>query len=286
MRCIVALAAACLVLGCGEKKPAPDIDKTDPVYRLSRGENRRYTISYVQSLSVSSEEERLVADRRYDATFTLAREGEAETGFRAWITLDALDASLVTAEGRQSYDSRQIVGKRIAATVAHKGGSPVYSDPSSMPLLNLGPGGAGGGEQNVLFLFDYAFPGLPAGIAREGDTWSTTITRTHLEGSLPVTAAVTAAHRMVGFETVEGIQCMLVESRLSAPLSAVTEQDGEVWQYEGRLDGTAYWYFSPGTGALVRLSARESSQGATWATKVEAAIRQKTAVEVRLVHEE
>ncbi len=284
MRWIVALALSCLVLGCGEKQPETDIENIDPVYRLSRGETRSYTVSYVQSVSVRMVKETLVADRRYDAAFTLTREGEAETGFRAWITLDALDVSLVTKEGQEGFDSRQIVGKRLAATVAHKGGAPAYPDPSAMPPLDLGQGG--GGEQHVSFLFDYAFPRLPSGVAKEGDTWETTVTRSHIEGTLPVTAAVTTTHRMTGFETIDGIRCMMVESRMSAPLSAVIEEDGKVWEYKGLLDGTAYWYFSPGTGALVRLSARESSQGATWATEVKASIRQKTAVDVRLVHDE
>ena len=284
MRWIVALALSCLVTGCGEKQQETDIENTDPVYRLSRGKTRSYTVSCVQSVSANMGEETLVADRRYDAAFTLAMEGEAETGFGTWITLDALDASLVTKEGKQGFDSRQIVGKRIAATVARKGGAPAYPDPSTMPPLDLGQGG--GGEQHVSFLFDYAFPRLPSGVAKEGDTWETTVTRSHIEGSVPVTAPVTTAHRMIGFETIDGIPCMMVESRLSAPLSAVIEQDGKMWEYKGLLDGTAYWYFSPGTGALVRLSARENSQGAIWATEVKASIRQNTAVEVRLVHDD
>jgi hypothetical protein len=284
MRVIVSLVVAALAVSSCAKKDEPDVpQEVDPVYRLTAEALQRYRVVCTQDVAIDMDGQPMSARRTYKATFTLTDEGQAANGYRATITLDALDVELVTSDGPHTFDTGHIVGKHLDTALDRKGGALSYAELDSLPPLDTAA--MVGVDADVAFLFDYVFPRLPDGPVGVGNTWRVNSTRTQIEGIIPVTTQVATTHQLAGFQTVDGFRCMKIESRSTAVLEGAIEDMEPPWQYKGSLRGTGIWYFAIEEGFLVLLALEEISQGNASMGGMSAPTQQNTTIEVQRVLE-
>ena len=285
MRIIIAFVIAVLaVTGCAkdggkDKREAPR--EVNPVYRLAAGAPQQYRVIYTQKVAMYIDGQVVNARRTYKTAFTLTHEGTAANGFRATIAVDGLTAGLSTIDGSETFDSNPIIGKHLDTTLDRKGGAPGYT--GSLPTLTTGA--ITGGDVDVAFLFDYAFPRLPEGPVTVGNMWRVKSTRTQIEGTIPVTTEVSTTHQLAGFETVDGIDCLKIDTRLAATLEGFIEDTAPPWMYKGTLRGAGTWYFAIEEGYLVSLTLEEVTQGSMTIDGTPSPIQQNTNVTVERIQE-
>jgi hypothetical protein len=284
MRLIVGLVVAVFFLsGCTQDKGGKDGQKAprevNPVFKLAAGAPQQYRVIYTQEMVIDVDGKVVSARRTYKTAFTLTHEGKAEEGFHAMINVDGLTAELITTDGSEAFDTGHIVGKHLDATLDRRGGAPGYA--GSLPALDTGA--ITGGDVDVAFLFDYAFPRLPDEPVAVGNTWRVKSTRSQIEGTVPVTTEVSTTHQLAGFETVDGIDCLKIDTRSSAVLEGAMEDTVPPWTYKGTLRGRASWYFAVEEGYLVTLTLEEVTQGATTMGGAPSPTQQNTNVTVERI---
>ena len=142
-----------------------------------------------------------------------------------------------------------------------------------------------GGSVGIDEFIKYGFPALSVQQVKKGAKWNAAFQRTQLEGSIHVTAKMEEVYRLAGYETVDDLACVKIESQIKGILNGSESQYGSQWTYTGKLKGKATWYFSYEEGLLVKLISNETTEG-TISTQGENAVsvptKQKTKVEIRL----
>lgn len=239
-----------------------------------------YTAEYDQEVLVDMGDHAMEAGRRYGARYTITGAGGAEGRHEGSVRLDSLGIAVTSAQGRQAFDTRHLIGDEFTMTVREAGGAPEYG--GEVPTLDLGP--MLGGEVGPTLLMDYGFPQLPDLPVSEGDTWEGTVTRSQLEGILEVVAHLTAEYTFAGWETVGGVDCVRIEASISGDLSGLGEQHDVAFDYSGSLQGSRVWLFDPTSGSLVQMNAEESTEGRMTSESVNAPVQQHTTVQIRSVN--
>lgn len=257
-------------------------DGASPVelrFALADGEPLSYSAEYRQDVLLDMGDHAMEAGRRYEARYTITGAGSADGHHQGSVRLDSLRIAVTTAQGRQAFDTRHLIGDEFEMTVGEAGGAPAYG--GDVPALDLGP--MLGGEVGPTLLMDFGFPQLPDRPVSAGDTWQGTIHRTHVEGILAVTAELTATYTLAGWETANGVECARIEASISGDLSGLTEQHGASFDYSGTLQGTRVWLFDPSSGSVVRMDGEESTDGRMTSESVDAPVEQLTTVHIRTV---
>lgn len=271
------LAALCGGLAAGAAASCGgDAGPVEMLYMYTAGRPVRYVTTYQQAIEVDMGNQPMTATRDFRVGFTLDGEN---------VTLDSLRAAIISAQGRQAIDSRHLIGEMWVMHVPPRGGMPHYM--GETPAVNMGA--MSGGELPTAWLVDYTFPHLPTGVVEPGATWSSEHQRTHVEGSSHILADLVTEYTFVGYETVDGVRAVRVESVTAGQLTSIEggedEDESQAWVYEGTLSGTATWFFDPATGTLLKLTAHEESDGSTSLDEMSAGISQTTDIEVqRIAH--
>lgn len=267
-------AGACTTEGYREAAGPVDLR-----FALAAGEPVTYSADYEQEVLVDMGDHAMEATRRYETRYTITGTGTSGGQHEASVSLDSLRVAVTTAQGRQAFDTRHLIGDEFTIAVREFGGTPEYG--GDVPAIDLGP--MLGGEVGPTLLIDYAFPRLPDHPVAAGDTWVDTIERTHVEGVLSVAAELRAEYALAGWETVNGVRCARIEARVGGDLSGVGERGGVSLDYAGRLEGTRVWLFDPASGSLVQMEGEDSTEGRMTSESVDAPVRQHTTVRIRAV---
>lgn len=253
------------------------VGPVDLRFWLAEGEPVTYSAVYQQDVLVDMGNHAMEAERRYEARYTITGSGASEGRHEGSVSLDSLRVAITTAQGRQAFDTRHLIGDRFTVSVPDLGGTPEYG--GEVPSIDLGP--MLGGEVGPALLMDYGFPQLPDHPVSVGDTWEGTIHHVHVEGVLPVTAELTAAYTLVGWETVNDVECVRIEARISGDLTGLGERSGISFDYSGTLEGSRVWHFDPSSGSVVQMDGEDSTDGRMTSEEVDAPVRQHTTVQIR-----
>jgi hypothetical protein len=281
MRLIIILVLAGLAAaGCAEKKDkGQPVIRVNPSYGLAAKSSQTYHVLYVQDVAIDVAGQPVNAQRTYEGTFTVRHDGETAEGRRATIRVDRLSAELVSSDGSEAFETGHIVGRRFDVTLDRKGGSPNYAE--RPPAVETGA--MAGGDVDISFLFDCAFPRLPDGVLLVGNTWRVKSRRHQVEGIVPVSADLLTTHQLSGFETVDGVRCMKIDMRSFAKLEGGIADMEPPWRYRGTLRGSGTWYFALDGGSLVSLTQEEVTQGNASSSAMSTPIQQNTRIQVERV---
>jgi hypothetical protein len=244
---------------------------------LTDGASTTYTAEYAQNVLVDMGDHAMDASRQYGARYTITGTGDGSANRQASVRLDSLGIAITTAQGRQAFDTRHLIGDEFTISVGETGGAPEYG--GEMPAIDMGP--MLGGEVGPAQLMGYGFPQLPDQPVSEGDTWQGTSTRSQVEGVLRVTGSLAAEYTFADWETVGGVDCVRIEATITGELTGLGEALEIPFDYSGTLNGTATWWFDPASGSLVRMSAEESTDGLMTSETIRAPVKQQTTVHIR-----
>jgi hypothetical protein len=235
--------------GCAAGEGGVEAGPVDLRFALENGGLAAYTAEYEQDVLVDMGDHAMEAGRRYGARYTITGAGVRDGRHEGSVRLDSLDIAITTAQGRQAFDTRHLIGGEFTMTVGEAGGAPGYG--GEVPAIDLGP--MLGGEVGPTLLMDYGFPQLPDHPVSAGDTWEGTSTRSHIEGILEVSAHLASEYTFAGWETVGGVECVRIEASITGDL------------------------------LLVQMDGEESTEGVMTSESVNAPVRQHTTVHIRSV---
>ena len=273
-----------LVTACGNSGKLDFSKEYKPEYRANEYNDLNYKAVYNLKTFMEMQGEPMNAERAFDFIYSFSgKEAEGENNHLISITLENIDAKMITALGQQKFDTRHINGKSFDMMISANGSKLSYPHPDQ--LLRLDMGAMAGGELNLEFILKYNFPELPDSPVKGGETWQETFQRTQIEGSLQPLVNINAVHQYVDVEKVDGYDCIKVESTYKAEIEDSEEQMGMIWTYIGKLEGSSTWYFAVQEGFVVKVSTKEKSKGimkSTGANPTEVPIQQEISVDINI----
>jgi len=278
--------SVCTAAGIQACSTSGGIDKnTEYVleYKSAGFSDRKYTAEYDWKASMEMQGQPMNADRLFKFLYSMAgKETGGGKSSLASVTYENVDAKMIMAQGQQKFDTRHINGTSFDMEISPNGSRLSFPKPDQLPRLDMGS--MAGGELDLTFILKYNFPALPDLPVKWLDTWREIFHRTWIEGSIPVTAEINATHAYVDVENIEGYDCLKIESTYAAEIEGSADQYGSNWLYQGKLEGTATWYFSLEQGFVVLASYAESTTG-TITTQgenaMEVPIKQTISVEIK-----
>lgn len=271
-----------LVIACGNSGKLDLNKEYKPEYRSNEYNDLNYKAVYNLKTFMEMQGQPMNAERAFDFIYSFSgKEAGSENSHLISITLENIDAKMITALGQQKFDTRHINGKSFDMMISANGSKLSYPHPDQ--LLRLDMGAMAGGELNLEFILKYNFPELPDSPVKGGETWQETFQRTQIEGSLQPLVNINAVHQYVDVEKVDGYDCIKVESTYKAEIEGSEEQMGMIWTYIGKLEGNSTWYFAVKEGFVVKVSTKEKSKGiikSTGANPMEVPIQQEISVDI------
>ena len=273
-----------LVTACGSSGKLDSIKEYKPEYRSYEFNDLNYKAVYNLKTFMEMQGQPMNAERVFDFTYAFSgKEAGSENDHLVSITLENIDAKMITALGQQKFDTRHINGKSFDIMISADGSKFSYPHPDQ--LLRLDMGAMAGGVLNLEFILKYNFPGLPDTPVKDGETWPETFQRTQIEGSLQPLVNINAVHQFVDVENVDGYDCLKVESTYKAEIEGSEEQMGTNWTYIGKLEGSSTWYFAIQEGFVVKVSSKEKSKGIIKSTgdhPMDVPIQQEISVDITI----
>ena len=266
-----------VVVGCAGGDSPEAAGPVDLRFALAVGAQVTYTAEYEQAVLVDMGDHAMEASRRHGARYAITGSVSADGGLQGSVRLDSLGIAITTAQGRQAFDTRHLIGDEFTITVGEEGGAPGYG--GDLPTVDLGP--MLGGEVGPVQFMGYGFPQLPDHAVSAGDTWQATSTRSQVEGILAVSGDLTTEYTFVGWEMVGGVECVKIEATIRGDLSGPGGHDETPFDYSGTLQGTATWFFDPASGSLVQMTGEESTDGLMTSEDISAPVQQQTTVRIR-----
>ena len=271
-----------LITVCGNSGKLDLNKEYKPEYRSNEYNDLNYKAVYNLKTFMEMQGQPMNAERAFDFIYSFSgKEAGSENSHLISITLENIDAKMITALGQQKFDTRHINGKSFDMMISANGSKLSYPHPDQ--LLRLDMGAMAGGELNLEFILKYNFPELPDSPVKGGETWQETFQRTQIEGSLQPLVNINAVHQYVDVEKVDGYDCIKVESTYKAEIEGSEEQMGMIWTYIGKLEGSSTWYFAVQEGFVVKVSTIEKSKGiikSTGANPMEVPIQQEISVDI------
>lgn len=277
--CTAAVIPACSASGGIDKNTEYVLE-----YKSAGFSDLEYTADYDWKAAMEMQGQPMNADWLF--TFLYSIDGKAaggEKGSLTTVTYENVDAKMIMALGQQKFDTRHINGTSFDMEISPKGCWLSFPEPDQLPRLDMGS--MAGGELDLTFLLKYNFPALPDFPVKCMDAWSEMFQRTWIEGSIPVTAEIKATHTYVDVENIEGYDCLKIESTYTAVVDGSADQHGSNWLYQGKLEGTATWYFTLEQGFVVLASYTESTTGTITSqgeNAMEVPINQTISIEIEL----
>lgn len=273
-----------LITACGNSSKLDSNKEYKPEYKSYEFNNLNYKATYNLKTFMEMQGQPMNAERFFDFTYALSgKETGSENDHLVSITLENIDAKMITSLGQQKFDTRHINGKSFDMIISAVGSKLSYPHPDQ--LLRLDMGAMAGGVLNLEFILKYNFPGLPDTPLKEGETWTETFQRTQIEGSFQPLVNINAVHQFVDVENVDGYDCLKVESTYKAEIEGSEEQMGTNWTYIGKLEGSSTWFFAIQEGFVVKVSSKEKSKGimkSTGDNSMEVPIQQEISVDINI----
>lgn len=271
-----------LITACGSSEKL-DLNKEYKLeYRSYEYKDLKYKAVYNLKTFMEMQGQPMNAERVFDFIYSFSvKEAEIENSHLLSITLENIDAKMITALGQQKFDTRHINGKSFDMMISANGRELSYPHPDQ--LLRLDMGAMAGGELNLEFILKYNFPELPDFPVKGDATWQETFQRTQIEGSLQPLVNINAVHQYVDVEKVDGYDCLKVKSSYKAEIEGSEEQMGMNWTYIGKHEGSSTWYFAVKEGFVVKVSTKEKSKGiikSTGDNPMEVPIQQEISVDI------
>lgn len=228
-----------------------------PHYRMPLGTTLRYRTSLgsLQNFEMMGQAVEITARRAY--VFSLRSEGLKDTNYHLHVTIDSMNASVITPEADVSPDVSSMVGKSFEMILSPLGREHDLPGVESLKY-ELTPGRS----TSIAPDFRTLFPDLAGKPVEIGGTWVTRDTIAIDESSTELRIILNSVNTLAGFETVDNLECARITAAVTGTLDGQGEQGGAILTFEGRVAGSELWHFANREGLLVSAHSNISTMGA------------------------
>lgn len=249
-----------LMTGCAVKKNIWGDPKTGLIlsYRMPENEVFQYKMSGDETQTVEMMGQTMKNVSKITSKFSLQTKGIKENNLILGITLDDMKMDINHSMlGDLSPELGSLIGKKFEMTLSSLGKELGFSGIESLQY-NLGQFG----KRNIDSSFKRVFPDLSEKPVKIGDTWTTKAETTEKESGLSIRIVSEGINTLEGMETVNGLECVKIETKITGTLSGEGQQMGADITLKADIKGASTWYFAYKEGILVKMTAKTSSEGA------------------------
>jgi len=162
------------------------------------------------------------------------------------VTIDDKAISITGMQGDLSPDLSSVKGKSFDMVLSPLGAEVDVSGAEAISYVSTA------GPRNVATDFKVFFPDLPGKPVKIGDSWPSGYAVDEKAGSVDMRLEFRLVNTLEGFETVDGMECARVVSKVTGSISGSGSQQGMDMLFGGAITGTDVWHFAPKEGVLVK----------------------------------
>jgi hypothetical protein len=248
-----------LLAGCAAKKQFWGDPKTGLIlkYQMPKDKVMKYqfTTDMKQNLEVMGNVMKNLVATSY--SFTTKSKGESDKNHLLEITVDSMKMNVNSPQGDFSPDLSSVIGKNFGMTLSSIGKELDVSGAEAIKY-DMGPEG----ERSIVSDFKTIFPDLAKKPVKVGDSWTTKDTIDIKGGRMDINMTFESVNTLVGFETLDGMECIKVTAKTAGTMDGEGEQGGANMVFEGDSESSDTWYFAYKKGVFVK----STSEGTTDAT--------------------
>lgn len=179
-------------------------------------------------------------------TDSFRSKGRKDGHYLLEVAIEDMSLSATGPRGDFKPDLTPVVGKTFDMVLSSLGAE---VDVSGAELLTFT---MPNGTRSVASGYKVFFPDLPGKPVKIGDTWPTDYSLEDKSGPMAMRTDIRRVNTLDGFETVAGMNCVRITSRLTGRVSGGGSQQGAEIRIEGDVKGTVVWHFAPKEGIYVQ----------------------------------
>lgn len=247
-----------LLIGCAAEKALWGDPKSGLIltYRMGEGEVLQYQMSAEQTQELDMMGQTMETETKSNSKFTATSKGKKEGNLMLGITMDDMKIHVSSMQGDMSPDMKGVIGKSFDMTLSPLGKE---VDVSGAKELTYNMGEAG--KRSLKSSFSAIFPDAAGKPVKVGDTWTSKDEITEDESGLNIKIVFDGVDTFEGFETVNGMECARITSKVKGTINGEGQQMGQDLKLEGDIDGTGTWYFAYKKGCLVKMTIDSFMEG-------------------------
>jgi hypothetical protein len=242
--------AVCMLAGCAAKTaPVYGDPQTGVIlqYRMPKGQVLKYD-SWGESHQVSDVMGQTIeTDISSTNAFTVKSNGQEENNHQLTITIDGMSLKIQSTQGELEPDMSTVIGKSFNMVLSSLGKEVELIGADAIEY-DLGSEGT----RNVSSGFQDIFPNLADRPVKIGDSWPDESTITEKSDSGEAIIHFSGVNTLVGFETVDGMECVKVTAEGTGTIESKAEQQGMELVTTGEIKGTVTWFFAYKEGIYVK----------------------------------
>jgi hypothetical protein len=169
--------------------------------------------------------------------------GAKEQNLVSKVTIDDMSMNISSPQGDVTPDMSKVKGKSFDLTFSPKGKE---LELAGIDELKINMGQMSGGEQSIRSYFRDILSDLPVKPVKIGDTWTSKDEITVPQSGMDVTTKSESTHKLIGYETVDGYECLKIQTKSKGTQegSGEMEQMGMHLETEGDVETESTWYFA------------------------------------------
>jgi len=175
--------------------------------------------------------------------------GETDGNLQLEVTIDGLSMDINSPQGNVIPDMKGLIGKSFKMTLSPLGEELDASEAAALEYELIA-----GQTRNLQSGFQTIFPDLPDRAVKIGDSWPSYASIEEESDTNSMKIEMEMENTLVGFETVDGLECAKVESKITGTVTGEGTQQGMNLTTSGNLKGTDTWYFAYAEGYLVKIA--------------------------------
>lgn len=186
---------------------------------------------------------------------TVKREGTASASLILEISVDTIAQYMESPMGASGGSAYGVKGKSCQVIIEPSGKVTDLSGAEKLVYT------LESGQNNLSETMSDFFPIMPNREVKEGDTWSFSDTITTMSPSSRTTKIENAESKLVGFETVNGIECAKISTTHSGSIRMDMEAQGMEISMQGPYTGTSECLFAIREGYFLKLATHSVVEG-------------------------
>jgi hypothetical protein len=242
--------AICMLAGCAAKKaPVYGDPQTGVIlqYRMPEGQVLKYD-SWGETFQTSDVMGQTIETDIFSSNvFTVKSNGQEENNHQLTITIDGMSLKIQSTQGELEPDMSTVIGKSFDMVLSSLGKEVELIGADAIEY-DLGPEGT----RNISSGFQDIFPNLADQPLKIGDKWPDESTITDKSDSGETIIHFSGVNTVVGFETINGLECVKVTAEGTGMIESKGEQQGMELVTTGEIKGTATWFFAYKEGIFVK----------------------------------
>lgn len=242
--------AVCMLAGCATKTvPVYGDPQTGVIlkYQMPEGQVLKYD-SWGETHQVSDVMGQTIeTDISSTNAFTVKSNGQEENNHQLTITIDGMSLKIQSTQGELEPDMSTVIGKSFDMVLSSLGKEVELIGADAIEY-DLGPEGT----RNISLGFQDVFPNLAGRPVKIGDTWPDESTITEKSDSGETIIHFSGINTVVGFETIDGMECIKVTTEGTGTIESRGEQQGMELVTTGEIKGTATWFFAYKEGIFIK----------------------------------